>query len=136
MSAQGHCHACKKRGHTVKVWRFRVGQRRPATTRRTHFVDEEDQDPQEDGVYSLFALKSEACEPIIKNVTINGVSVEMELDTGAAYTVITQMIYQKIAQQKNINSLEYSNLKLKSYSGELIPVFGLVAVKVNCGHQE
>ena len=131
------CHACKKRGHIVKVCRSRVSQRRPTTTRRTHFIDEEDQDPQEeDGVYSLFALKSEACEPIIKNVTINGVSVEMELDTGAAYTVITQITYQKIAQQKNINSLEYSDLKLKSYSGELIPVFGQVAVKVNCGHQE
>ena len=116
------CHACKKRGHIVKVCRSRVSQRRP--TKRTHYVDEEDQDPKEDGVYSLFALKSEACEPIIKNVTINGVSVEMELDTGAAYTVITQMTYQKIATQKNINSLEYSDLKLKSYSGELIPVFG------------
>lgn len=49
----------------------------------------------------------------------------MELDTGAAYTVIT---HQKIAQQENINCLEYSNLKLKSYSDELIPDFGQVAV--------
>ena len=130
------CHACKKRGHIVKVCRSRVSQGRP--TRRTHYVDEEDLDPQEEGdsVYSLFALKSEACEPIIKNVTINGVSVEMELDTGAAFTVITQMTYQKIAQQKHINCLEYSDLKLKSYSGELIPVFGQVAVKVNYGQQE
>ena len=69
-------------------------------------------------------------------MTINRVSVEMELDTGAAFTVITQMTYQKIAQQKHINCLEYSDLKLKSYSGELIPVFGQVAVKVNYGQQE
>ena len=108
------CHACKKRGHIVKVCRSKGIQRRPA--RRTHYVEEEDQEPQEDDVYSMFALKSEACEPIIKNVTINGVPVEMELDTGTAYTVITQRTYQKIAQQKNINSLEYSDLKLKSYS--------------------
>ena len=120
----------------MKVCRSRVSQGRP--TRRTHYVDEEDLDPQEEGdsVYSLFALKSEACEPIIKNVTINGVSVEMELDTGAAFTVITQMTYQKIAQQKHINCLEHSDLKLKSYSGELIPVFGQVAVKVNYGQLE
>ena len=74
--------------------RSRVSQRRPA--RRAHYLEEEEQDPQEegDGVYSLFALKSDACEPIIKNVTVSGVSVEMELDTGAAYTVIIQMTYQ------------------------------------------
>ena len=58
----------------MKVCRSKGSQRRP--TRRTHYV--EDQDP-EDDVYSLFALSSKACEPIIKNVTINGVSVEMEL---------------------------------------------------------
>ena len=115
----------------MKVCRSKGSQRRP--TRRTHYV--EDQDP-EDDVYSLFALSSKACEPIIKNVTINGVLVEMELDTGAAYTVITQMTYQKIAQQKNISSSEYSDLKLKSYSGELIPVFGQVAVRVNYGQLE
>ena len=116
--------------------RSRVSQRRPS--RRAHYLEEEEQDPPEegDGVYSLFALKSEACEPIIKIVTINGVSVEMELDTGAAYTVITQVTYQKIVQQENINSLEYSDLKLKSYSGEFIPVFGQVAVKVNYGQKE
>ena len=67
----------------MKVCRSRDSQRRPRPTRRTHYIDEENQDPDKD-VYSLFALKSEACEPI-KNMTINGVSLEMELDTGAAY---------------------------------------------------
>ena len=65
-------------------------------------------------MYSMFAVRSDACEPIIKKLTINGVPVEMELDTGAAYTVITQSTYQKIAQQKHIKSLEYSDLKLKT----------------------
>ena len=59
---------------------------------------------------------SEAYEPIIKNMTINGVSVEMESDTGATFTVIHRT-YQKVAQQKHVNCLEYSDLKLKSYSG-------------------
>ena len=38
--------------------------------------------------------------------------------------------------ETHINSLEYSDLKLKSYSGELIPVFGQVAVKVNYSQLE
>ena len=52
------CHGCKRRGHIVKVYKSRGSQRRP--TRRTHYVDEEDQDPdKEDGVYSLFANSQE-----------------------------------------------------------------------------
>ena len=84
----------------------------------------------------MFILKSQTCEPILRKVTINGVPVYMELDTGAAYSVITQKTYQRIAQQKSVNSLEKSDLKLKSYSGELIPVFGQVPVVVNYGQQE
>jgi hypothetical protein len=53
-------------------------------------------------------------------VTINGIPVQMELDTGAAYSVITQTTYQRIAQQKSINSLEPSDLRLTSYSGDSI----------------
>ena len=57
--------------------------------KRTHYV-KQDQETQEreDGAYSLFTLRSDACQPVIK-ININGVPVEMELDTGAAYTVIT-----------------------------------------------
>ena len=111
----------QKKGDIVTVCRSRVSRRRPSTT-RTHFVGP---GPPRWCVL-LFALKSEACVPIIKNMTINGVSVEMELDIGAAYTVITQMTYQKIAQQKNINSLKYS---------DLIAVVN-PSVKVSYGHQE
>ena len=45
----------------------------------------------------------------------------MELDTGAAVSVITQRTYQKIVQQNHIQPLQQSDLKLKSYSGETIP---------------
>ena len=37
----------------------------------------------------------------------------MELDTGAAVSVITQGTYQKIAQQNHIQPLQHSDLKLK-----------------------
>ena len=57
----------------------------------------------------------------------------MELDTGATYSVVTQMTYQKIAQQSRVGDLEPSDLKLKSYSGELITVFGQLPVMVAYG---
>ena len=52
----------------------------------------------------------------------------MEVDTGAAYSVITQITYQRIAQLGGVRGLEPSDLKLKSYSGQLIKVFGQLPV--------
>jgi len=62
--------------------------------------------------------------------------VKIELDTGAAVSIITQNTYQKIAQQSNIQPLQHSDLKLKSYSGETIPCLGQVSVVVTHQQQE
>ena len=40
-------------------------------------------------------------------------------------TVITQTTYQRITQQKTINSLEPSDLRLRSYSGDNVQVYGV-----------
>ena len=44
----------------------------------------------------------------------------MELDTGAAYSVITQITYQRIAQLKEVCDLAPSDRKLKSYSDQVL----------------
>ena len=54
----------------------------------------------------------------------------------AAFSVITQTTYQKIAQQKSIKTLQPTDLKLKSYSGDAIQVYGQVPVVVRYGQQE
>ena len=124
------CHACKKRGHIVRVCRSKGIQRRPP--RKTYYVEErEDQETPGDSTYSLFAVTgNQRCDPILREVCINQVPLKMELDTGAAVSVITQRTYQKIAQQNHIQPLQHSDLKLKSYSGETIPVLGQVPVVV------
>ena len=44
---------------------------------------------QEDQEYTMFSIKDhERCDPITVPVTINGVPVEMELDTGASLSVL------------------------------------------------
>ena len=119
------CHAYKKRGHIVRVCRSKGVQRRPL--RKTYYVEEEeDQETPGNGTYSLFAVRNQAGDPILRDVCINQVPIKMELDTGAAVSVITQRTYQKIVQQNHIQPLQHSDLKLKSYSGETIPVLGSV----------
>lgn len=64
---------------------------------------------------------------------INNVPYQLELDTGAAVTVIPEEIWQK-----DLGSvpLQKSNVTLKSYSGHLIPVSRETAVYVKYGSQE
>ena len=126
------CHACKKRGHIVRACRSKLKM-----PKKTHHLQEEHTDSEEDdGAYTLFTVRSLASQPLVGKVTINGVAVQMELDTGAAYSVITQTTYQRIAQQKSINSLEPSDLRLRSYSGDNIQVYGQVPVVARYGQQE
>ena len=44
------------------------------------------------------------------------------------YSVITQITHQRIAQLERVHDLEPSDLKLRSYSGQLIKVFGQLPV--------
>ena len=64
--------------------------------------------------------------PIIVTPTINGVTLQMELDTGAAVSIISGEEFFKLPGV----SLEKSNMKLTSYTGDEIPVLGEATVNV------
>lgn len=57
----------------------------------------------------------------------------MGIDTGAAYSVITQTTYQRIAQMEGVRDMEASDLNLKSYSGDLIRVLDQLPVVILLG---
>ena len=129
------CHACKKRGHLARVCRSRPNLGRQAK-KAHHLVETEEElefASDEEDAYHIFAVRSKSCKPIIRTITINGVPTPMELDTGAAYSVITQKTYQRIAQQKGASDLEPSDLKLRSYSGQLL---GQLPVVVTHGEKQ
>ena len=85
--------------------------------------------------WPLFTIRDVANQPLLESVTINGVPVVMEMDTGAAFSV-TQTTYQKIAQQSSIKDLEPSDLKLRSYTGETIQWRLILATRnVSCTYK-
>ena len=53
--------------------------------------------------------------------------VQMELDTGAAYSVIPEGVFKDLWPDGELGKFE---MKLKSYSGEPIPVLGSREVHV------
>ena len=62
-------------------------------------------------------------------LTLNTVPVSMELDTGAAMSLINMTTYHKIAQSSQL-PLQKSDVMLKTYTGKRINICWSVEVKV------
>lgn len=81
-----------------------------------------------DKSYSLFRVNSKSsAEPITVQVVLNdNYPLQMEVDTGAAVSVISEDTFNTIFK----DNPQPTNITLHSYLGEEIPVIGTVAVKV------
>ena len=83
----------------------------------------------------MYTTKSEAsADPLIIVIYMDGVPVEMEFDTSASLSIISESTYNKVL--KSCRELERTNIKLKTYTGELIPVVGKVTVNAKYENQE
>ena len=69
-------------------------------------------------------------------VKLEQVDVPMELDTGAAVTVINEATRAKLKEATAALRLQPTEVKLWTYTGEEIPVVGRVTVKVQHLQQE
>jgi len=81
--------------------------------------------------YSLHQVASHSSKPLKIQVEINNKFVTMELNTGAAVTIMSEKSYQSLFPGLQLDNL---SVKLKSYSGQTIPVVGQVDVAVKYGH--
>ena len=81
----------------------------------------------------LHRLEQHKASPIMVNVQVNGVSVSMELDTGAVVSVMLQQ------QQKELfptAQLQPSKVILRRYTAQSVDVVETLPVKVVCEEQE
>ena len=67
------------------------------------------------------------CKEFIVPVTIDGKTVDMELDTGASVTIIPKSMWTDVLASKPV---ERTDIKLRSYSGHEISVIGEAKVQV------
>ena len=119
------CHNCHKVGHIKKACK------QGGATRNVQFVDQTE--PPTKNEYPLFTLTVSQSTPIAVSVEINSKSVNMELDTGAAVSLISEETYGQHWPQLQI---EESNIQLKTYSGEFLETLGSVNVDVCYGKQQ
>ena len=127
------CHFCKKRGHIASACRKKK-EHKKEPREQANKVDEQTNEgatPQED--YPLFHIGSGSTKLVNVTVTMNGQEVQMELDTGASVSLMSEETFRKIKGDCSV--LQESKARLFTYPGEPIAVVGSTNVTVDHNKQ-
>ena len=142
------CHFCQKKGHIAKVCKSKkreqssaqnadMKKKKPTKTGQCNFMetgDNEDEPPSElPPTLPLFQLKEHSSHPIVVSVLVNDKPLEMELDTGAAVSIISEDTHQ--SKFPGV-PLQKASVKLKTYTGQTMEVCGQLDVTVRYNSQE
>jgi hypothetical protein len=128
------CHNCQKKGHIAKKCR---GAKKPwkkewesKPQMKTHHVQSEE--PEEQCSFNMFNidLSGPRADPICATLHINGKELTMEVDTGASVSVISQTTYSRLWGSGKAPALRKTNIRLRQYTGECIPLLGAIEVDV------
>jgi hypothetical protein len=82
-----------------------------------------------EAAYGMYNLESRDNDPIVVNVQINDTKVDLELDSGAGHTIISEFTYKNLWGPQ-VLPLEKPDLNLRTYTGEHISVLGKLTVDV------
>ena len=129
--ATATCHHCGKKGHIAPACRSRKSNRRrtaPNHSRPTSakYVSTLPDDSGSEE-FQLLTVGADSSRPIKVEVQVNGKPVPMEVDTGAAVSIISESTLRTLFPDSN---LQHSSLVLRTYSNEHLKVLGELPVDV------
>ena len=131
------CHGCGKTGHLKRVCNKSGScgkQKGQSSSKPVHLLEgssSEKEDEEEN--YHLYSINSASKpRPYKSKCEINGTPIDLEIDTGASFTLVSEQTFR---ERWPTTQLSTSDITLRSYTGESIPVLGCVDVNVKCGNQ-
>ena len=137
------CRNCGKKGHIVRACRSVKGQiprrsrKRPSS--RVHMVSQQAQsvshDPVENALQdelSINQVHTPARRPIMVELVLNGRTLSMQVDTGAAVSLISSATFNRLFPNATLSK---SGALLTTYTGEQIPLAGQTEVEVSHNKQ-
>ena len=121
------CHFCGKKGHIAKVCRSKGAKQkelRPVNQVTEGMACEES--------YSMFSIGSKP-SPYKAQLSLDGHSVTMEVDTGSSVSLISKQYFNKVFGEQELTC---NPAKLQTYTGGEIPVLGSLVVEVEYTDQK
>ena len=142
------CHSCGEQGHLSRKCR-KNGQELSTVsgTRAAHCVLSDDADAEyatenddvydESNVCSVYSVGLAKSPPIKVDILVFGVPVTFDVDTGSASTLMNAGTFERVKSTGGDDSLELRrcNAKLRTYTGEPIPVEGEFSAVIHYGDQ-
>ena len=135
------CFSCQNVGHIQRACRSakqRQSVKPPAQSKQPiRNVPEDRQKPKEADEYEDLPLMNVYAinhKPLMVSLEVENRAVQMELDIGAAVSLVSHKTYKKL--QLSNKPLEKSTMQLTTYSSESIKVQEVVNVDVNCEGQQ
>ena len=86
--------------------------------------------------YTLYLVQDQATRPLKTMVNVEDQNLTIEVDTGASVTIISEATLRSIWRTQSVPPLHPTNVRLRTYTGEGIPVVGQLTVKVRYQGQE
>ena len=114
------CHNCGRKGHIKWVCRFATRGKPP----RAKWIATDLQAPSEEEVLQVGAMPS---RPYQVQLKLNGVTVTIEVDTGAAVTLVLEKVKQSLFPKAKMDP---PSITLHTYTSEPIAVVGQMVVTV------
>ena len=102
-------------------------QDRNSTWSRTKWLVVEDSPSDSEEEFQLLTIGTRSSHPISVDLVVNGKPLTMEVDTGAADSVLSEQTFKSLFPD---TSLEPTNVVLKTYTGERMQVHGELTVEV------
>ena len=132
------CHARGKKGHLAKVCRYlqprtpkpvNAKGKPPIDKLRNHWIEEQEAEPFPDD--GILKVQDHRTKPLQVTVELNGKSVVMEVDTGAAVSLMSETTQRNLFPN---TELQQTAVKLHTYTAESLSVVGTMEVKVKYGN--
>jgi len=131
------CHACGKKGHLTKVCRSSQLPRPPKASSSkgkppadkftNHYIDSLTEAGKPFPDDAILKVQGHSIRPITVTLELNGNPVIMEVDTGAAVSLMSEATQKKVFPEAQ---LQKASVKLHTYTEESLSVMGTLEVQV------
>ncbi len=127
------CNHCNLTGHLQKVCRKKL---KCSKHTQEEVCSHKSSGSRRGGrVRTILLIFSNTPSPITVTTTVNGAKMPIQVDTGASLSLISEETYHTLWMADSAPTLQESKVKLKTYTGSVIVVKGILEVKVQYKYQ-